>query len=89
MRMKMNAARTLLASILATALLGTARAAEKPPGVGDHAKDFELQSLGGKTEKLSKLTDAGPVVLVVLRGWPGYQCPLGTRQVRDRPGHRA
>src|SRR5213075_1162254 len=23
------------------------------------------------------------VVLVVLRGWPGYQCPICTRQVHD------
>ena len=60
--------------------------AEKPPAVGDEAKDFELTALGGESVKLSKLTDAGPVVLVMLRGYPGYQCPLCTRQVSELVG---
>jgi peroxiredoxin len=55
-------------------------AAEKIPAVGDTAKDFELANLDGKKIKLSTLTDSGPVVLVVLRGWPGYQCPICSRQ---------
>lgn len=38
---------------------------------------------GEKTAKLSELTKTGPVVLVVLRGYPGYQCPICTRQVAD------
>jgi thioredoxin-dependent peroxiredoxin len=50
------------------------------PKVGDEAKDFELDALGGGKVKLSKLVAGGPVVLVVLRGYPGYQCPLCTRQ---------
>ncbi len=53
------------------------------PKVGDEAKDFDLLALGGDrgdTVKLSALTAKGPVVLVVLRGYPGYQCPLCTRQ---------
>ncbi len=67
----------------------TAIAAEKPPTVGDKAKDFELTGLGGDKDgsvakvKLSQQLDAGPVVLVVLRGYPGYQCPLCTRQVAE------
>lgn len=48
--------------------------------VGDEAKDFELESLGGEKVKLSKAVEAGPVVLVVLRGNPGYQCPICTEQ---------
>jgi peroxiredoxin Q/BCP len=56
-------------------------AAEKTPKVGDIAEDFELNSLSGEKVKLSKLTDAGPVVLVVLRGFPGYQCPVCNQQV--------
>ena len=55
-------------------------AADKPPAVGEEAKDFELTSLGGSKIKLSKFTESGPVVLVVLRGYPGYQCPLCTKQ---------
>ena len=48
----------------------------KTPGVGDKAPAFSLQSLGGETVKLSALTEQGPVVLLVLRGFPGYQCPI-------------
>ncbi len=71
-----------------------AAAAETPPAVGDKAKDFELAPLVGDEAKgkekekvvLSKQLGAGPVVLVVLRGYPGYQCPLCTRQVAELTG---
>lgn len=53
----------------------------KPPQVGDTAADFTLDELDGQSVTLSKQTAKGPVVLVVLRGWPGYQCPICTRQV--------
>ncbi len=77
----------LLALIFAPALgCAPAIGAEKPPAVGDVAKDFELTALGGESVTLSKLTDAGPVVLVMLRGYPGYQCPLCTRQVSELVG---
>lgn len=62
------------------------KAADLGPKVGDEAKDFELTAVGGETVKLTKLTDAGPVVLVLLRGYPGYQCPLCTKQVADLIG---
>ena len=58
-------------------------AAGEPPKVGDTAADFALKDLKGREVKLSSLADQGPVVLVVLRGWPGYQCPLCTAQVAD------
>jgi peroxiredoxin len=69
--------------ILATATAldsGRTTAADAPPTVGAEAKDFDLPALGGGTVRLSKLTADGPVVLVVLRDYPGYQCPLCTRQ---------
>ena len=53
------------------------------PKVGDKAPDFALKSLDDKTVRLSELTAKGNVVLVVLRGWPGYQCPICDRQVQD------
>jgi peroxiredoxin len=54
------------------------------PAVGEIARDFELAGAeDGKRVKLSALTDKGPVVLVVLRGYPGYQCPICKRQVAD------
>lgn len=67
-----------LAVVLATAP-AVAYASDEPK-VGEKAKDFELAALGGDKVKLSKLVESGPVVLVVLRGYPGYQCPLCTLQ---------
>jgi peroxiredoxin Q/BCP len=58
-------------------------AADKRPVAGEVAKDFELKELGKDSVKLSKFTAEGTVVLVVLRGYPGYQCPYCTRQVAD------
>jgi peroxiredoxin len=69
------------AVILACAAAGPA--AEKIPAVGDTAKEFELPSVDDKPVKLSKLVEGGPVVLIVLRGYPGYQCPLCNGQVVD------
>jgi peroxiredoxin len=52
--------------------------------VGQTAKDVEFVPLKGEAKvKLSELTKDGPVVLVVLRGFPGYQCPICSRQVAD------
>lgn len=58
-------------------------AADTPPAVGDKAPDFTLKTLDGQTTRLSDLTGKTDVVLVVLRGWPGYQCPICDRQVHD------
>lgn len=66
------------------AIGGGAAAQEKragPPAVGDEAPDFELATIDEKQVKLSALSERGPVVLVVLRGYPGYQCPICSRQV--------
>ncbi len=60
--------------------------AANPPKVGDKAPDFALNQLDGQTVRLGDLTSTGKVVLVVLRGWPGYQCPLCTRQAQDYIG---
>jgi len=57
---------------LAFAIAGAALAAE-PPQVGDVVPDFTLKTLDGKDVKLSDVAAAGPVVLIVLRGYPGYQ----------------
>ena len=74
----------LAAALSAALVVGCAPAADDSrPAVGDTAKDFELTDLAGAKVKLSKLTDSGPVVLVVLRGYPGYQCPLCTRQFTE------
>jgi len=58
------------------------------PAVVDTARDFTLQSPTGEAVQLSKLTAKSPVVLIVLRGWPGYQCPICTKQVGDLIAHQ-
>ncbi len=49
--------------------------------MGETAPDFELKNLKSENIKLSVLSDKGPVILVALRGFPGYQCPICTVQV--------
>ncbi len=70
-----------LLSFVALALAGAALAA--PPTVGQSAPDFTLTALDGRPTKLSAVLADGPVALIVLRGFPGYQCPLCNRQVQD------
>src|ERR1700678_1281275 len=57
--------------------------AAAPPAVGEKAPDFALSTPEGKSVRLSEEMAKGPVVLVVLRGFPGYQCPYCNRQVQD------
>lgn len=58
-------------------------AVSNPPAVGDKAPDFTLSTIQGKRAQLSELTAKSPIVLVVLRGFPGYQCPLCNQQVHN------
>jgi peroxiredoxin len=58
-------------------------AAAPPPMVGEKSPDFKLSTPEGKSLRLSDVLSKGPVVLVVLRGYPGYQCPYCNRQVQD------
>lgn len=61
----------------------SARAGEpKGPDVGDRAIDFELPRADGQGYlSLRDQYKQGPIVLIVLRGFPGYQCPICTQQV--------
>lgn len=54
-----------------------------PPIVGEQARDFTLRRLDGRNIQLSVLLKQGPVVMLMLRGWVGYQCPFCNRQVGD------
>jgi len=73
-----------LVGTLALCVTGlTPAMAATPPNVGDTAPNFTLKTLNDQTVELQKLTAKSKVVLVVLRGWPGYQCPICDRQVQD------
>ncbi len=71
------------AAVAGVGLFAPDVSAAPPPAVGETAKDFTLNDLAGKPVKLSAETAKGPVVQLVLRGYPGYQCPLCTRQVGE------
>src|SRR5262249_10934946 len=68
---------------LAFTAVASAEGGRAIPGGGDPAPDFALESLDGSSVKLSALAHQGPVVVVVLRGYPGYQCPVCTAQVGE------
>jgi peroxiredoxin len=62
--------------------VATEATAAGPIAVGDQVTDFTLPVVGNEGEvTLSDEYKQGPVVLVMLRGYPGYQCPLCSRQV--------
>jgi peroxiredoxin len=78
-----------LACALCVAFSASAKAADATtetnrPEVGDKAPNFDLPIVGSKEEEYLQLDDEvkqGAVVVIVLRGFPGYQCPLCSRQV--------
>lgn len=54
----------------------------QPLEVGQRAIDFELPIVKGEGYlSLSETYKGGPTVVVFLRGYPGYQCPICSRQV--------
>lgn len=59
----------------------------KAPRLGDKAPSFALEGLDGQPVTLAAEVAQGPLVLVLLRGWPGYQCPFCTRQFGDFLAH--
>ena len=69
-------------AMAALAAAGTAMAAATP-AVGAKAPDFTLAGADGTQVTLSTELQRGPVVLIVGRGWPGYQCPFCTRQFAE------
>ncbi len=71
-------------SILCMAVVS---ALAQSPGIGSKAPDFALSTPTGVSVRLSQDTAKGKTVLVVLRGFPGYQCPYCERQVHDFVEH--
>jgi peroxiredoxin Q/BCP len=85
-RFSVNRLTLVLLGILLAFGSSLARASE-PPAVGERAPDFTLHTLDGRSIELNQLTGQSGVVLLVLRGWPGYQCPICSRQVHDFVAH--
>jgi peroxiredoxin Q/BCP len=80
--MSINHIRNCVLALLSGFLIAVARGATAPT-VGQIAPDFTLDDLDACSVQLSDLTSKGGVVLVVLRGWPGYQCPLCNQQAHN------
>ena len=59
------------------------------PSVGSKAPDFTLATPTGHSVRLSTQHSGSSLVVVVLRGFPGYQCPYCQRQVHDFIEHAA
>lgn len=53
------------------------------PSVGEAVPAFSLKTVDGKSVSLRTVEQHGPTALVVLRGYPGYQCPFCVKQVHD------
>lgn len=73
-------------AITCSMFLGGSASAQTPT-VGAKAPDFTLSTPTGKTVTLSAEQSGHFLVLVILRGFPGYQCPYCVKQVHDFAQH--
>jgi peroxiredoxin len=78
-------ARLVLAVICAVSVV--APAFTETPAVGAKAPDFTLSTPTGRSVRMSRIQRGHDLVLVILRGFPGYQCPYCVRQVHDFVDH--
>jgi peroxiredoxin len=69
--------------LFSSLLISSGAVSAATPAIGEKAPDFNLSTPEGKAVRLSDVIARGPVALVVLRGYPGYQCPYCNRQVQD------
>jgi peroxiredoxin len=76
------------AVIVSATLFGTALIAQTP-AIGAKAPDFTLSTPTGMSVQMYKEMHGHRLVLVVLRGFPGYQCPFCEKQVHDFIDHAA
>ena len=72
---------------LCCVVLAVAPAGAQTPATGSKAPDFTLATPTGTSVSLAGETAKGTTVLVVLRGFPGYQCPYCVKQVQDFLAH--
>lgn len=78
-------ARFVLAIICAISVGAPAFA--ETPAIGAKAIDFTLSTPTGSAVRMSQVQRGHDLVLVILRGFPGYQCPYCVQQVHDFIDH--
>jgi thioredoxin-dependent peroxiredoxin len=76
------------AFLLFVAAAGVSLKAQTPVK-GETAPDFTLSTINGTPVRLSAEAGKGTAVLVILRGYPGYQCPFCQKQAHDFISHAA
>jgi peroxiredoxin Q/BCP len=86
LRHRANTLVRLCSFVLLASLLTKTHGAAAPT-VGTPAPNLTLQTIDGRAVELKALAAQRPVVLVMLRGWPTYQCPVCSRQARDFIAH--
>lgn len=75
--------KTIITILLVLILVPTFSQPQTNVKTGDKIIEFYAQLIDGSEVSLAKLYDESPLVLIVLRGWPEYQCPVCTRQVGE------
>ena len=83
---KFHLRRRLVPATVCALFLGVSAFA-KTPAIGAKAPDFTPSTPTGKAVKMSKEEGGHSLVLAVLRGFPGYQCPYCVKQVHDFIDH--
>lgn len=73
--------------LLVCSLAAGVSAVAQVPATGAKAPNFTLLTPTGHPLSLASDTKKGTTVLVILRGFPGYQCPYCVRQVHDFVDH--
>lgn len=85
-RLQFSKTTRLVLAVICALFLGAPAFAETP-AVGAKAPDFTLSTPTGKAFRMSRVQRRDDLVLVILRGFPGYQCPYCVRQVHDFIDH--
>ena len=85
-RLQLSKTARFVLAVICT-LFGGAFASAETPAVGAKAPDFTLSTPTGGAVWMSRVQRGHDLVLVVLRGFPGYQCPYCVRQVHDFIDH--
>ena len=85
-RLQLSKTARLVLAVICAISMGAPAFAETP-AVGAKAPDFTLSTPTGSAVRMSQVQRGHDLVLVVLRGFPGYQCPYCVRQVHDFVDH--